>query len=194
MAPMPFTELGLAGQQSLLELAWRSIRKGLESGQVLSVDEGDVSPELWQRASSFVTLRKQGDLRGCIGALQATQPLARDVVAHAFAAAFRDPRFSPVRPDELEQITLSISVLAPPRPLVCKDEADLLKQLRVGVDGLILEESAVGARATFLPSVWEQLPQPADFLRALKQKAGLNPAYWSDTLRWQRYETFSFGP
>jgi AmmeMemoRadiSam system protein A len=133
----------------------------------------------------FVTLWKDGELRGCIGSLRAERPLAEEVAQRAVDAAFHDPRFPPLRPEELDQVDIEISVLQPPEPLEVMDEADLLRKLRPGVDGLILADGS--HRATFLPSVWEQLPAPRDFVRQLKRKAGLSADHWSATLRFERY-------
>jgi AmmeMemoRadiSam system protein A len=142
-------------------------------------------PEWRQSAATFVTLTQKGQLRGCIGSLTAHRPLAEDVVANAHAAAFNDPRFPPLTAAELPGVRLEISLLTPAVPLPCRDEADALAQLRPHVDGLIL--TAGRRRATFLPQVWEQLPDPADFLAQLKRKAGLAADYWGVDVRLERY-------
>jgi AmmeMemoRadiSam system protein A len=140
---------------------------------------------LRQPGASFVTLTKNGELRGCIGSLQAHRPLAEDVAANALASALRDPRFPPVLPRELPDIRIEISVLSAPVDFPVKDEADLLQKLQPGVHGLIIEDGM--HRATFLPAVWEQLPAPRDFLAHLKHKAGLPLHHWSPTLKCQVY-------
>ncbi len=140
---------------------------------------------LAQPGATFVTLRKDGELRGCIGSLEPRRPLAADVRANARAAAFHDPRFPPLTRDELAAIEVEVSLLGPSSLLACADEAELLAQLMPGVDGLVLEHPA--GRATFLPQVWEVLPQPRDFLAALKRKAGLPGDYWSPKLAFRRY-------
>jgi len=142
-------------------------------------------PEWREPGASFVTLTQQGALRGCIGSLEAHRPLAEDVAANARAAAFRDPRFAPLVADELARTRVEVSLLTPAQPLSCRDEADALAQLRPHIDGVIL--SAGRQRATFLPQVWEQLPDPADFLAQLKRKAGLPADFWSADLRLERY-------
>lgn len=142
-------------------------------------------------AATFVTLKRHGELRGCIGTLEAHQPLLLDVAEHAFAAAFRDPRFEPVTERELDELELSISVLGEPEEIRFADEQDLLKQLRPHDDGLILQEGS--RRGTFLPSVWDSLPDPPEFLAHLKLKAGLPSDYWSGSLRVWRYTTEEFG-
>lgn len=143
------------------------------------------SADLHQPGASFVTLTQQGDLRGCIGSLEAWRPLAEDVRANALAAAFRDPRFPPLTADEVPNTRIEVSLLTPAEPLPCRDEADALVQLRPHIDGIIL--SAGRHRATFLPQVWEQLPEPAVFLAQLKRKAGLAADYWGPDLVLQRY-------
>ncbi len=134
----------------------------------------------------FVTLTKRGgDLRGCIGSAAAWRPLAEDILDNAEKAAFHDPRFAPLAPDEWADLDVSLSVLAPAEPMVFADETDLLAQLRPGVDGLIIEDGA--HRALFLPSVWDMVPDPAGFLRQLKHKAGLAPNHWSPTFSAKRF-------
>jgi len=178
-------------QHYLLDLAKKSILHGLQTGKPLAVDVAALPPELQAPAATFVTLHKQGELRGCIGMLQATRPLAEDIADNAFAAAFRDYRFPPLTADEFEQLDIHLSILTPPEPIAFRSEADLIAQLRPGVDGLIIEEGA--RRGTFLPSVWEQLPDARQFLRHLKQKAGLPADYWSDTVRVSRYQAEGIG-
>jgi len=143
--------------------------------------------EAWLRykGASFVTLHKQGSLRGCIGSLLAHRPLGEDVAANARSAAFHDPRFPPVTRDELAGIDIEVSVLSTPEPIFPADEAALMAQLRPGVDGLILEYGA--HRSTFLPQVWEQLPSPELFLAHLKQKGGLPADFWHPDMRVSRY-------
>lgn len=176
-------------QQRLLEIAEASIRHGLDYGRPFKPE--DVAGQLREPGASFVTLNRNGQLRGCIGSLTPHRSLAEDVAENAWSAAFSDPRFPPLREDELEGLELHISILSPAEPMRFSSEADLLQQLQPGVDGLIMEEGF--RRGTFLPSVWEQLPTPELFLRHLKQKAGLPTNYWSETLRVSRYTTQSFG-
>lgn len=145
---------------------------------------------LIQPGAVFVTLTQHGDLRGCIGSLEAHRPLIEDVEANARAAAFNDPRFPPLAWDELSRTDVEVSVLSPPRPMPCRDEADALARLRPGVDGVILQQD--WRHATFLPQVWEQLPEPRQFLAHLKLKAGLDPDFWSPDLRLSRYTVEKF--
>jgi uncharacterized protein len=129
-------------------------------------------------------------LRGCIGSLEARRPLALDVAENAFASAFRDPRFAPLARAEEPRLDLHISVLSEAEQIPVRSEAELLASLRPGIDGVIL--SAGARRGTFLPSVWEQLPEPHRFLAQLKRKAGLPADYWSAELRVERYTVEAF--
>ena len=144
-------------------------------------------PEPWLEAPgcSFVTLRRGGDLRGCIGSLEAHRPLGEDIAANAVAAALRDRRFPPVAAFELPSLAVEVSLLQPSEPLTCTDEDDALRQLRPGIDGLVIEYGS--SRATFLPQVWENLPDTPMFLRELKRKAGLPAGFWHADLRLRRY-------
>lgn len=175
---------------TLLRLARQSIAYGLDRGRSLPVDLSDYSGALTEERAAFVTLHTKRALRGCIGHLQAIQSLVQDVSENAFAAAFRDPRFPPLTRSELVETEISISVLTPPQLLSFTSEEELLQIIEPDRDGLILEAGA--ARGTFLPTVWENLPDPRDFLRHLKTKAGLPPDHWSDDIRISRYHTESF--
>ncbi len=189
---MPSTEpaYGPVARSALLTIARDSIDHGLVHGTAGHPDLADLPPELGEPRATFVTLHLDGQLRGCIGSLEARRPLAEDVAENAFAAAFRDPRFRPVAAAEAPRLALEISVLSPPEPMHFRSEADLLAQLRPGLDGLILSD--LGRRGTFLPSVWSQLPAPRDFLVHLKHKAGLPADHWSATLSVARYTTEAF--
>lgn len=147
-------------------------------------------PELAQPGATFVTLTRDGALRGCIGSLVAHRPLLEDVRENAVAAAFRDPRFPPLGAEELPLTRVEVSLLTPPEPLPVRDEADLLRQLQPGIDGIIF--SARGRRATFLPQVWEQLPDPAVFLAHLRHKAGLPADYWGPDVAIERYSVIKW--
>jgi AmmeMemoRadiSam system protein A len=178
-------------QQRLLDLAKSSIQHGLQTGQPLTINLAECPAELTERRATFVTLHKHHQLRGCIGVLEAVRPLAEDIAENAFLAAFRDPRFPPLSEDEFGELEIHLSILTPAEAVSFTSEQDLISQLRPGIDGLILEEGRW--RGTFLPSVWEQLPEPEQFLRHLKQKAGLAPDYWSETIRIYRYRTEMIG-
>jgi len=147
-------------------------------------------PALNQPGATFVTLTQNGQLRGCIGSLEAHRPLDQDVRANAVAAAFRDPRFAPLKVEELPRTRVEVSLLTAPRPMIFSDEADALRQLRPNIDGIIFIAGEGGklGRSTFLPQVWEQLPDPRMFMAHLKQKAGMSADYWSSDVQLQRYE------
>lgn len=177
----------------LLAIARGSIAAGLRVGSALEIDPQAERPPLRKPGAAFVTLTIAGQLRGCIGSLEPTdaRSLAEDVSDNAFAAAFRDPRFPALTEAELTETRISLSVLGAKQPLACQSEDELLAALRPRLDGVILQ--AGRRRGTFLPSVWEQLPHPQDFLLHLKRKAGLMPDEWpADLLVW-RYRTHSFG-
>ncbi|MBR9973292.1 AmmeMemoRadiSam system protein B [Magnetospirillum sulfuroxidans] len=175
----------------LVELARAAIQSGLDHGAPVDAHAGDDLPALLTSAgATFVTLKKQGQLRGCIGSPQAWRPLAEDICDNAFKAAFRDPRFPPLTAPEWANVDLSVSVLTPPVAMRFSDQADLLAQLRPRIDGLIIEDK--GKRALFLPSVWEQLPDKAQFLAHLKHKAGMAPNHWSPNFTASRFQALEF--
>jgi len=130
--------------------------------------------------ATFVTLTRHGKLRGCIGSLQAHRSLLDDVKANAKAAAFLDPRFQPLTQTEFATTLVEVSVLSPSEPLEFGSEREALERIRPGIDGLIFEHGS--RRGTFLPQVWESIPDPSEFLRQLKRKAGLEPDFWADAL------------
>ena len=143
---------------------------------VPEVAEKDVPPKLAEKKACFVTLTKDGALRGCIGHLTAMEPLHQAVAENARNAALRDPRFLPVKPDELDKIKIEISVLTEPQPLAFSSPEDLLSKLHPNEDGVLLH---IGPRtATFLPQVWAQIPDKVEFLEHLSQKAGCEPSAW----------------
>ncbi|BCG65754.1 MAG: hypothetical protein methR_P3609 [Methyloprofundus sp.] len=173
-------------QQQLLAITKESIAYGLKHDQALSVNSHNYATELQVVRATFVTLEINGQLRGCIGMLEAVRPLVVDIVENAFAAAFKDPRFPPLSAAEYPQLEIHLSILGATEPMQFESEADLIAQIRPNIDGLIIQEGR--QRGTFLPSVWEALPEPEAFLRHLKQKAGLPGNYWSDTLMVSRYQ------
>ncbi len=177
--------LSTADRHTLLTLATQAIDQGLHTGHPPALDSTTCPSALQAWRASFVTLTLHDALRGCIGSLEACRPLAHDVSDNAYAAAFRDPRFNPLTTTERAELHLHISILQPPHVLTVPNEATLCARLRPGIDGLILEDRA--HRATFLPSVWSSLPDPAQFIQALKRKAGLPADYWSDTLHIASY-------
>lgn len=149
-------------------------------------------PDAWllRPGASFVTLHLAGELRGCIGSVEAHRPLGEDVVRNARAAAYRDPRFPPVGADEIVRLQVEVSVLSPREPLNATTEGEALAQLRPGVDGICLDYGEM--RSTFLPQVWESLPEPGEFLMELKRKAGLPRTFWHPDLRLSRYTVDKF--
>jgi AmmeMemoRadiSam system protein A len=169
----------------LIDLARRAIAQGVRTGNPLAVDPEEFPPALRAKHASFVTLRRQGQLRGCIGTLEGDDPLVVGVAENAFKAAFRDPRFPPLDEGDLPEVDIHISILSPLERVEVRSESDLLAKLRPGIDGVVLQEGV--HRGTFLPSVWEELPDAAQFVRQLKRKAGLPAEYWSDALEVWRY-------
>jgi len=169
----------------LLTLAKQSIEHGSVHGQPVPVESEVLGHELTAKRATFVTLEILGKLRGCIGTLQAVRSLAEDIVHNAYAAAFRDPRFPPVEKREIDRLDIHLSLLTPAEPLSFTSEDDLLRQLIPVEDGLILEDGL--RRGTFLPVVWESLPNSKAFLQHLKLKAGLPKDYWSDSIKVYRY-------
>ena len=170
----------------LLDVADRSIRRGLDTGKALAPDAGDYAPELRRHWASFVTLCIKGKLRGCTGSAYAHQPLVSDVAENAFAAAFTDSRFQPLAANEAAEMGTEISLLTAPEPMKFSSEADLLAQLVPRRDGLILK--AGRRRGLFLPQVWQTLPEAGAFLHQLKVKAGLDPDAWPPDVEVERFE------
>lgn len=171
--------------EALLRLAASSIENGIINGAPVHVDLEDWPQECREPGASFITLKRSGNLRGCIGSPLAHQALARDVSENAFKAAFKDRRFRPLDKGEVSDIALSISVLTKPEEMSFEDEEDLLRKITPGEDGLIMIEGQ--KRGLFLPMVWEGLPDPRSFLNNLKRKAGLPENYWSPDIRIQRF-------
>lgn len=181
-------EMTKEDRDTLLGVATDSIRQSLWQGQRLSVNPSSYSHVLQSWCATFVTLKIAGTLRGCIGAHEVARPLVVDVVEHAHAAAFHDQRFSAVSQAEFPRLEIQISLLSRPLPLKYRSEEDLIAQLRPGVDGLILAKGL--HRSTFLPAVWQQLPDSRSFLANLKIKAGLSVDDWVQVKLW-RYTTRS---
>jgi AmmeMemoRadiSam system protein A len=165
----------------LLSIARESIAEALGLGRATSYDDS------WLRepGATFITLMRQGRLRGCVGSIQAYRPLWEDVRENARASAFRDSRFPPVERGEVPELRVEVSLLSAPEPFEVDDEEHACCTLRPGIDGVVLECGP--CRSTFLPQVWEQLPDPWDFLDHLKKKAGLPPGFWGPGIRLSRY-------
>ena len=166
-------------RQTLLRLAREAITNAVSGKQPSSIDLESLSPAMREDGASFVTLTINNQLRGCIGALEAYQPLAEDVREHAVAAAFEDPRFPPLSKGELSRIRIEVSRLTRPQPLEYLSSEDLVKKLRPHVDGVILKDDF--HRGTFLPQVWEKIPDLEEFLDQLCMKMGLKNNAWRDT-------------
>lgn len=167
--------------QTLLRLARSTIAEALGETAITSAS----AAWLDDPGASFVTLTHRGELRGCIGTLIAERPLREDDTANARAAAFHDPRFAPVTIREFGDVAIEVSLLSPLEPVFFESEKHLLALLRPGVDGVLLEHG--WQRGTFLPQVWEQLPEPKAFLAHLKQKAGMPADFWAANIRVSRY-------
>ena len=147
-------------------------------------------PWLREPGATFVTLKLDGELRGCIGTIEPHRALGDDVAYNAYAAAYRDPRFPPVDAGERPCLDVEVSLLSPREPLAVKSEREAIAALRPGVDGVVLQYGAMGA--TFLPQVWESLPRADDFLAHLRRKAGLPPGFWHPDMQVARYTVEKF--
>jgi len=156
----------------------------------MSWQENETPQWLQQYGACFITLTRDTKLRGCVGTLRPHRALAEDVKANAVAAAFRDPRFPPVAAGEFPVVALEISVLSAVEPMRFDDEADALRQLRSGIDGLVFEYGY--HTSTFLPQVWEDFKEPTEFVAHLKYKAGLPPDFWDKDVRLSRYTVFKW--
>ncbi len=163
-------------KRTLLRLAREALERSVRRQPLPRIDKTSLTPALRAEGASFITLTEDGQLRGCIGALEPYQPLADDVREHAIAAALQDYRFPPVRPNELPKIEIEISRLTPPQPLEYTSPEDLLAALHPNLDGIILRDGS--RRATFLPQVWQQIPEKADFLNQLCVKMGAARDLW----------------
>lgn len=170
----------------LLKIAREALVNAVQGAPLPGISLDELPEPLRRDGASFVTLTVNGRLRGCIGVLQAFQPLALDVQEHAVAAALQDYRFSQVQPAELSEIAIEISVLTSKERLEYLNPQDLVQKLRPGVDGVVVQAGA--RRATFLPQVWEQLPDPHQFLSQLCQKMGAAPNLWEK----QPLEVFTY--
>jgi len=160
----------------LLSIARQAVEFSAKKQPLPKLELSKLPVTLCELGATFVTLTRFGDLRGCIGTLEAYQPIALDVQEHAAAAAVQDYRFPPVRLDEVNEIKIEISLLTPNQPLEYSSPQDLLNKLRPGVDGVILKHGF--NRATFLPQVWEKLPDKEQFLSHLCMKMGASPDLW----------------
>jgi AmmeMemoRadiSam system protein A len=174
-------------QRAVLLTAATSIEARLGLVAAAPPEDTELHGALGEPRASFVTLTIEGQLRGCCGTLEPARPLLLDVWSNAQASAFRDPRFAPLTLREWQWSSLEVSLLTPSERVAVASEQQLLVELVPGRDGLVLEWR--GMRATFLPKVWEQVAGPRDFLRRLKQKAGLDADFWAADVQVWRYET-----
>ena len=192
---MPSAERTLTSTEHKLDLTERGVLTGVARssiecglrGEAHRVDPSAHSPALRERRASFVTLHKRGERRGCIGALEAQRPLVEDVARSAHGAAFGDPRFPALRAEEFQELEIHISVLSSLEVVAVQSRDELIASLRPKIDGLLLQQGTL--RGTFLPSVWESLPDPHDFLHELERKAGLGADPWSLPIECLRYTT-----
>ena len=170
------TQLTQSEQNTLLLIARNAIESSVRGQKRSDISRFELSPSLKTEGASFVTFTKEGALRGCIGTLEAYQPLAVDVQEHAIAAALHDPRFPPVQPQECALIGIEISILTPKELLMYEGPQDLVDKIRPGIDGVVLQDGF--RKATFLPQVWEKLHTQAEFLTHLCMKMGANGNLW----------------
>lgn len=170
---------------TLVEVATASIRHAVLDHVAWRPVPGDFPPVLREPAAAFVTLHRDGRLKGCVGTLSAVDPLVVTVADRARAAALDDPRFRPVEPDDVAHLEVEVSVLTGSTPVEVSGYDDLVRTVRPGVDGVTVE--AGPHRATLLPAVWDDVPTAAAFLGALWRKAGLEPGEWPRTVRVSRY-------
>jgi AmmeMemoRadiSam system protein A len=185
------TALSPTARRWLLALARTTVRRALDDGRLHLPEPDEVPLEAAAPGAAFVTLRRDGQLLGCIGSMEPVHPLATDVAVHAFDAAFRDPRLPAVTLDDWEQMDVEISVLGPLEVVDVHDRAQLLRALRPGVDGVLL--SSREGRGTFLPSVWAQVGSPEEFVDLLWRKAGLRAGRWPGDLVVELYQVEEFG-
>lgn len=193
MAPMSSSEPSSGilhrHRRVLFDTARAAVEHAVRTGRELDVDPSGYAPELRAPAATFVSLHRGGELLGCIGTLAPIRPLVVDVAGNAASAVLRDPRCPLLGPRDVPDIDIDLSLLGPAEPMDVTSESDLVAKLRPGVDGVILEDR--GRRGTFLPVVWESIPDPAEFVLQLKRKAGLPMFGWSPTIRVFRYTTES---
>jgi len=188
--PGPSPELGEAGRARLLEVARLSLASCAETGRAVQVDPAREEPALQRLGASFVTLRREGALRGCVGSVEATRPLVLDVAENTRAAALRDRRFSPVSPGEVPSIEVSLSVLSPMERIAAPDEATLAANLEPGVHGLMLVRGP--RRGVLLPQVWGDLPDASAFIDTVRRKAGMKRDFYDDALEAYRFTVTKF--
>lgn len=175
----------------LLTLSRQTLEKYFFDKEKLEIDENSLPEKFRRKLATFVTLTKNDELRGCIGQILPKFPLYKDVINNTLLAAFSDPRFPQLEEKELTEIKIEISILTIPKRITYDDYIDLMKKIKSGVDGIILQSGF--SQATFLPDVWKELPKVEDFLTNLSLKAGLSPTAWKNSeTEFFRYQTESF--
>ena len=174
-------------KKDLLRIARTALEEAVLHGRVFEPSRDDYQDPLFDKGASFVTLEKNGELRGCIGSLLPRRATALDVAENAYNAALHDGRFAPVAAGELGEIGIAVSLLTGFEPVAYENEEDLLAKVNAGVDGLVIRDGS--RQGLFLPSVWKQLPDKRDFLNNLKLKAGMSPSYWSNAIKVYRFRT-----
>lgn len=183
------TEFDASSRQRLLDIADASIAGGLTAQERADPNLSQLAATLLQKRGSFVTVRVRGELNGCMGNVDPERPLALDVARNAFRSAFEDPRFAPLTATQFNHRELEISILTALQPIDAKGPAELCAALRPGIDGLLIH--GAGFRATYLPAVWHELPEPGTFVAQLLSKAGLPRHSWPQDTRCARYQTES---
>ncbi len=168
-------------QSLLLELSKQSIDYGVVYGKPMELDSSIYSKRLRREQATFVTIELNNSLRGCIGQLRPIQPLVNDIVANSFSAAFKDPRFSAVTKNEAKNLNITLSLLNEPKELDFEGKENLFQRINIGSDGVIIND--LGKTGVFLPVVWEMFPDPEEFFKKLKEKAGIPSNKWSSTLK-----------
>ncbi len=173
-------------RQQMLDIAQRSIQHGLHLSTRLRVNYKGIEAGLLKPRACFITLKIGQEICGRMGSLEPNMALIENIAHNAHSAAFNDPRFVPITKEAIEHLTIGITVLGEIETINCDNEKELLTQLTPQTDGVILSEDDL--TATFLPDVWQQLIEPKDFIQQLKIQAGLAEDYWSDTLRFERFQ------
>ncbi len=173
--------------QELMQIVARSLQKAVKEHKSYSPSRQDYTDELFNKGASFVTLKENNELRGCIGTVIPHEAIAQDVADNTYRAAMEDSRFSPLTQEELKNLSFSISLLTRFEPITYTDAEDLLSQIQANIDGIIIRDG--DRQGLFLPSVWQELPNKEEFMKQLKIKAGINPSYWSENLKVYRFRT-----
>lgn len=177
---------GLYGD-NLRQIVRMALDKGVKHHKSYSPSRRHFPEQIFDKGASFVTLLKNGELRGCIGSILPSSSIAQDVASNAYGAALEDSRFPPVTADELPEIKFSIALLTGFEKIEYKDEADVLKKIKAGTDGIVIRDG--NRQGVFLPSVWAELPDKEEFFKQLKIKAGMNPNYWNNRINVYRFRT-----